>query len=124
MRLAPICGVVAVVAALLNGCQIEAPAFAFGEVSVFQAKTSKFTKTQLGSKQLADLRQWLMDRKSGWSTPGKLPPETVVLLTAVDGKTFQIRISGNSVMANDLIKEFSEKEIFLLKSILGITIDG
>ncbi|MBC7622658.1 MAG: hypothetical protein H7232_04645 [Aeromicrobium sp.] len=111
-------------AVIVSGCQIDAPTFVSGDVSAFQAKTSRSAKWQLSPKQLVDLRQWLADRKSGWNAAGKMPPETMATLTDANGKTFLLRVAGNVVMANGKVKEFSEKEILQLRSLLGVTIDG
>ncbi len=115
--------VIAIAVAFLSEWQLDAPAFASGEVAVFQAKTQRHARRQLSSKQLVELQLWLSERKSGWSPFGKIPPETVIELIDMEGHKFHIRVTNSTVMANGKFKSFPEKEIFGLKSVLGISDD-
>ena len=100
MRVSVLCAALVLVTALASGAQIDAPTFVSGEVSVYQANISGSMKWKLSPKHLVELRQWLTDRTSDWSAVGKMPPETMVVLTDADGKTFHLRVTGNAVMAN------------------------
>lgn len=116
--------ITAIAVAFLSEWQIDAPAFASGELAVFQAKTHRHARRQLSSKQLIDLQLWLSERKSGWSLFGKIPPETVIELTDMEGHQFRMRITNRTTMANEKFQSFPENEISSLKIILGITEDG